>query len=151
MTDTLSHAFRAGNRRTTTWQGHTVYSYVTLSVSEGARVHLTRIASSPVRAQALKVCVDRGDLRANGVLASPIAIWSHTAPETATLEVVGRRARSIDVWNAWSLDGVDSAWLGHAGMLIEGDGHEYTLRCSDGLDSVSFTDLVVQVEIESRG
>ena len=151
MTNTLGHPFRTGNRRKTTWQGRTVYPYVTLSVNEGAKIRLTRVTASPIRAQAVKVSIDKGELRANGVLASTIAVWSHTAPETATLEVVGRRARSIDIWNAWSLDGVDSAWLGYAGMLVEHDGAKHTLRCSDGLGGLSFSDLVVQMEIASGG
>ena len=151
MTDTLVHSFRRGNHRKATWQGHTVHSYLTLSVTDGSRIHVTRLSASPIRAQALKIGVDKGELRANGVLASTVAIWSHSAPETATIDVVGRRARSIDLWNAWSFDGVDSAWLGHAGMLVERRGAEHTLSCSDGLGSVSFTDLVVRVEIDSRG
>ena len=79
------------------------------------------------------------------------AVWTHTAPETVTLEVVGRKARAIEVWNSWSFDGVDSSWVGNAGMLIGSDGATHTLRCSDGMGDPSFDDLVVTITVTSRG
>lgn len=147
---TLAEAFRRGSGHKTEWGGQTVHSLVRLPVQDRTRINLTRLATSDTRAQALKISLDRGELRANGVLAPTIAIWSHTAPDSCTIDVVGKRARSIDIWNSWSLDGVDSAWLGQAGMLLESDGPRHVLRCSDGLGEPSFTDLVVRVEIERR-
>lgn len=151
MTNTLSRSFLAGNGRKIKWQGTTVHSLLQLQVKEGDMVTVTRISSSKTRAQAIKIAVDKGDLRANGVLVPTAAIWTHTSPEHAHLEVVGRRARAIDVWNSWSSDGVDSAWLGNAGMVVESQGQVHTLRCSDGLGEVTFDDLVVALEITSHG
>lgn len=151
MSSSLASAFRSGNSRKTKWQGKTVHSLLQLSVKEGDTINITRVSASGTRAQALKVAVDKGNLRANGVLMSSAAIWTHTSPETASLEVVGRKARSVDIWNSWSFDGVDSAWLGSAGMLIGSDATTHTLRCSDGLGEPSFDDLVVKVTVVSRG
>ena len=142
---TLEAAFRSGNGRRIKHDDQIVHSYLQLGVKEGDHLQVTRLSSSPLRAQALKIAVDKGNLRANGVLMSEAAIWSHTAPEVATLEVVGRRARSIDIWNSWSFDSVDSSWLGNAGILVDGDGPTYRLRCSDGLGDASFDDLVVDL------
>lgn len=147
MTNTLAAAFRAGNGRKMKWQGETVHSFFQLSVKEGDTLEVTRVDASPTRAQALKLAVDKGSLRANGVVVSPLAIWTHTAPEQVTLEVVGRRARSIDIWNSWSFEGVDSSWLGNAGMVVESTNDVHTLRCSDGLDEPTFDDLVVQIVV----
>jgi len=122
-----------------------------LSVKEGDVISVTRVSASSTRAQALKIAVDKGNLRANGLLMTSAAIWTHTSPETATLEVIGRKARSIDVWNSWSFDGVDSSWLGSAGMLIGSDAATHTLRCSDGLAEPTFDDLVVTISVTSNG
>ena len=143
----LAGAFRSGNGRKTKWQGNTVHSLFQLSVKEGDTVEITRLSSSPTRAQALKVAADKGSLRANGVVVSPIAIWTHTSPERVTLEVVGRRTRSIDIWNSWSYDGVDSSWLGSAGMLVESIDDVHRLRCSDGLGEPTFDDLIVEIVV----
>jgi hypothetical protein len=150
VTATLAAAFQRGNSRKTKWQGTTVHSVLRLQVSEGDVLRVSRQASSPARAQALKVATDRGELRANGIVVPVVAIWSHTAPAEAVVEVVGRRTRVVDLWNAWSFQGVDSAWLGNAGMLVESSGDSHLLRCSDGLGRVSFDDLVVHVRHERR-
>lgn len=143
----LAQAFAKGNGRRTKWQGTAVNALIRLDVSTGDRIVVTRVRSSRVRAQALKVAVDRGDLRANGVAVPVVSIWSHTAPEQVELQVVGRRAKSIDVWNAWSFEGVDSAWIGNAGMIVEQEGAARVLRCSDGLGEPTFEDLVVRIEV----
>lgn len=149
MTKTLSQAFATGSGRKVKWHGQTAYSFHQLSVKPGSVIEITRISESATRAQALKLALDRGDLRANGIVAPTLAIWTHNSPIDVSIEVVGKKARSLDIWNSWSFDGVDSSWLGNAGILIEdddeGDGH--ILRCSDGLDDATFNDLVVHVRI----
>lgn len=144
----LADTFARGNGKKARWQGQTVHRVFTLAVNEGDRIEVTRHAASSVRAQALKLAVDRGNLRANGVLIPTAAIWTHTAPETALLEVVGRKARSLDVWNSWSFERVDSAWIGSAGMIVASSGDEHRLQCSDGLGDASFDDLVATIRIQ---
>lgn len=147
MSDSLAGAFSSGGGRKTTWQGLTVESMIEIPVADGDRIKLTRLSSSTVRAQALKLGIDKGELRANGVLMQTAAIWTHTSPIEIHLEVVGRRAKSVDIWNSWSSDGVDSSWLGSAGMLVERTPSCTTLRCSDGLGEPTFDDLIVKLEI----
>ena len=144
---TLEAAFRSGNGRKVKWDGKAVHSFVQVPVKDGDVIEMTRRSASPTRAQALKIAVDRGNLRANGVLIPIAAVWTHTSPETAHFEVVGRRARSVDIWNSWSLDSVDSSWLGNAGMIVEGATPEFTLHCSDGLGDASFDDLVMHIRV----
>jgi hypothetical protein len=147
VTPSLAAAFRSGHGRKVKWQGKVVHSLVHLQAKEGDTIEVARISSSTTRAQALKIAVDKGNLRVNGVLVPEAAIWTHTSPVLAILEVVGRKARSVDIWNSWSFDGVDSSWLGSAGMLVETDSNEHTLRCSDGLGDPTFDDLVVKVVV----
>ena len=120
-------------------------------VSIEARRDVTTGISAADRSQTIKMAVDRGELRANGVVVPTVAVWSHTAPETAELDVVGRRAKSLDIWNSWSFEGVDSSWLGNAGILVESSATGHLLRCSDGLGDPSFDDLVVRIEVQSVG
>ncbi len=143
----LAQSFAKGSGRRTKWQGSTVHSVLKVDVSAGDRIVVERVRSSRVRAQALKLAVDRGDLRANGIAVPVVSIWSHTAPERVEIQVVGRRAKSIDIWNAWSYEGVDSSWIGNAAMLVEREGRGQLLRCSDGLGDPTFDDLVVRLEV----
>ena len=147
MSGSLAAAFRSGNGRKTKWHGQVVHSLFQLAAKDGDTIDITRITASPTRAQALKLAADKGNLRANGVVVSPIAIWTHTSPETVSIQVVGRKVRSVDIWNSWSFDGVDSSWLGSAGMLVESSGQTHALRCSDGLGEPTFDDLVVEIAV----
>lgn len=148
---TLAEALAKGSGRKTKWQGRTVHSFVRIAVTDGDRIVIRRLRASKIRAQALKLAVDRGELKANGLVVSTVAVWSHTAPDTVTLDIVGKRAKSVDIWNAWSHEGVDSSWLGNAGILVESTGDGHLLRCSDGLGEPSFDDLVVRVEVNHVG
>ncbi len=147
MSDSLAVRLRSGDGRRAKVDGVTVYSYLRFAVSDGDRIEVQRVSSSPHRAQALKLAVDRGDLRANGVLTTTAAVWTHTAPETAVLTVAGKRAKSIDIWNAWSLAGVDSSWIGNAGMRVQSRSDVHMISCSDGVGPASFDDLRVRVTI----
>ncbi len=89
---TLAAAFRNGNGRKIKWNDQQVHSFVQVNVKDGDVIEMTRLAASPLRAQALKIAVDKGNLRANGVLVPVAAVWTHTSPETCMFEVVGRRA-----------------------------------------------------------
>ena len=142
----LAQEFGSNNGRKVRWNGKSVHSFLRLDVGDGDKLRLTRLGTSAVRAQALKVEADRGELRANGLILPAIAYWSHTAPDEVEIEIIGKKVRSVDLWNAWSFEGVDSAWLGNAGMIVESEGNAHLLRCSDGVGEASFDDLVVRVE-----
>lgn len=145
----LARLFAKGDNRKATWQSTTIYSYLRFSINPGDTIRLTRQQSSPNRAQALKLALDKGELRANGVLMETAAVWSHSAPSEVTLEVVGRRARSIDIWNAWSLSGVESSWIGNSALTVTSEGTSHIIGCSDGVGSVDFNDLVVRLDLAS--
>lgn len=147
MSTSLASRFRAGNGRKIKWQGNAVYSMVQLGVADGDIIEIARVSASTTRAQGLKLAVDKGNLRANGVLVPTAAVWTHTSPETAALQVVGKRARSVDIWNCWSFAGVDSSWLGNAGILVERAEGYHVLRCSDGLGDPTFDDLVARITV----
>lgn len=143
----LARLFAKGDHRKVTWQSTTIYSYLRFSINHGDTLRLTRLKSSPGRAQALKLELDKGELRANGVLMETAAVWSHSSPSEVTLEVVGKRARSIDIWNAWSLGGVETSWIGNSAMTVNSEGLTHVLGCSDGVGPVNFDDLVMQLDL----
>lgn len=145
----LARLFAKGDHRKAMWDSTKIYSYLRLSINPGDTIRLTRQKSSPSRAQALKLALDKGELRANGVLMETAAVWSHSSPTEVTLEVVGRRARSIDIWNSWSLAGVESSWIGNAAMTVTSEGLSHIISCSDGVGGVDFDDLVVRVDLAS--
>ncbi|MDE0217137.1 MAG: hypothetical protein OXN79_11255 [bacterium] len=122
-----------------------------LAVSEGTRVRVERIAARPDRRQALKLAAEGGQLEADEAVSEIISLWSDTSPTVVELTVRGARARRLEVWNAWDLGGVESAWLGNAGMVVEPSEQHLALHCSDGLGAPSFTDLQVHLSVAPPG
>jgi len=128
------------------WKGHEVQPVLRFPVAAGSMVRVRRLGSSSERAQAVKLAVDQGAMRLARYEGSSIALWSHSAPAEVELEIIGH-ATVLEVWNAWSLDGVDNAWLGNAGIIAESHANGWTLQCSDGVGDPDFSDLVLWLGI----
>lgn len=147
-TTTFTDLFEQTRSDVIDWQGHPVRPVLRFPVSTGSVVRVRRLGSSPMRAQAIKLATDAGQIAVNGVNATSIALWTHTAPVDVELRIDGP-ATSLDVWNAWSLDGVANAWLGNSGIIVEEHANGHTLQCSDGVGEPDFSDLVVWIGIQS--
>lgn len=145
---TLSDQFADG-AETVVHRGRDVRPLLRLAVSEGTRVRIERIAARPDRRQALKLAAVNGLLEANEAVSEVISLWSDTSPTEVELTVLGAQVRRLEVWNAWDLGGLESAWLGNAGMIVETDERHLALHCSDGLGPPSFTDLQIHLSVAS--
>lgn len=147
---TLSDQFADG-AETVVHRGRDVRPLLRLAVSEGTRVRIERIAARPDRRQALKLAAVNGLLEANEAVSEVISLWSDTSPTEVELTVLGAQVRRLEVWNAWDLGGLESAWLGNAGMIVETDERHLALHCSDGLGPPSFTDLQIHLSVAQPG
>lgn len=145
---TLSEMFEQTESNAIEWRDHVVRAVVRLPVRDGDILRLRRLGSSRERAQAIKLALNSGSLRVNGLASQTLAIWSHTAPEEVEIQVEGRRAATLDVWNAWSLDGVDNSWLGNAGIIVQDHAGGHTMQCSDGVGDPDFADLVIWIGVQ---
>lgn len=145
---TLSDWFADG-AESVMYDGREVRPLLRLAVSEGTRVRVRRIAARPDRRQALKLAAVDGQLEVDEAVSEIISLWSDTSPAAVELTVLGARARRLEVWNAWDLGGVESAWLGNAGLIVAPEEQYLALHCSDGLGSPSFTDLEVHLSVAS--
>ena len=149
-TPTLSDQFADG-AETVVHRGRDVRPLLRLAVSEGTKVRIERIAARPDRRQALKLAAVNGLLEANEAVSEVISLWSDTSPNEVELTVLGAQVRRLEVWNAWDLGGLESAWLGNAGMIVETDERHLALHCSDGLGPPSFTDLQIHLSVAQPG
>ncbi|WP_419925883.1 hypothetical protein [Candidatus Poriferisocius sp.] len=148
MTGPMALSDRFADGAETVWHdGREVRPLLRLAVSEGTRVRVERIAVRPDRRQALKLAAVDGLLGVDEAVAEIISLWSDTSPAAVELTVLGDRARRLEVWNAWDLGGVESAWLGNAGMVVEPGENHLSLHCSDGLGPPAFTDLQVRLSV----
>ncbi len=147
---TLSDQFADG-AEIVSHAGRDVRPLLRLAVSEGTRVRVQRIAARPDRRQALKLAAVNGQLEVNDATAEIIALWSDTSPAEVELTVLGAKVRRLEVWNAWDLGGLETAWLGNAGMIVEPAEQHLALHCSDGLGPPSFTDLHVHLSVAQPG
>lgn len=149
-TPTLSDLFADG-AETVEHRGHDVRPLLRLAVSEDTRVRVQWIAARPDRRQALKLAAVNGQLQVNDAAAEIITLWSDTSPVEVELTVLGARARRLEVWNAWDLGGLETAWLGNAGIIVEPSERYLSLHCSDGLGPPSFSDLQVRLSVAQPG
>ena len=129
--------------------GRDVRPLLRLAVSEGTKVRVERIAARPDRRQALKLAAVNGLLEVNEATSEIVTLWSDTSPTQVELTVLGAQTRRLEVWNAWDLGGLESAWLGNAGMIVVPRERYLALHCSDGLGPPSFTDLEVLLSVAS--
>ncbi|MHA7683083.1 hypothetical protein [Cupriavidus sp. PET2-C1] len=56
----------------------------------------------------------------------------------------------MKAWNVWRVDGVIQAWIGNAGMIVEGNAEKIKFRCSDGTSEPEFDDFIALLMIESK-
>ena len=45
------------------------------------------------------------------------------------------------------MGGVDTSWIGNAGIVTKSSAEGEILQCSDGFDHASFSDLVVRISV----
>ncbi len=126
---------------------HEVRPLLLLAVDANSRIKVQRIAARTDRRQAIKLAAVNGTLEAAGVTSEVISLWSDTSPETVELLVHGSQVRRVEVWNAWDLGGLETAWVGNAGIILESAEKHLTLHCSDGIGEPSFSDLVVRIAV----
>jgi hypothetical protein len=112
-------------------------------------VVIERLSVASPRPQAVKLAVNSGVMDVNGYRGPEIALWSHNSPEISEIRIRGAGASLLEVWNAWSMGGVDTSWVGNAGIVTKAIPEGEILQCSDGFDIPSFSDLVVQISIAS--
>ena len=144
---TLSEAFAESGSDTITHRGRVVKALVRLPVRDGATVEVYRRFASDDRPQGLKLAPDAGSLLVNDVEAPSVVLWSTTAPDKVTLTVRGD-ATTLDVWNCWSMGGVDTSWVGNAGIVTKNTAAGMVLRCSDGIGEADFSDLEIEIAVE---
>lgn len=145
---TLSELFLEQDSDTINHRGRVVKALVRVPVRKGSVVTVSRRQATTDRPQGLKIGVDTGNLEVNGVEAPAVVLWSTTAPDKVELTVTGEGATSIDVWNCWSMGGVDSAWIGNAGMVTKATATGMVLRCSDGIGPADFSDLEIELSVD---
>ena len=139
--------FEDSNSDTITHRGKIIRAIVRIPVSDGSLVVVNRLSIASPRLQAVKLALNTGVMDVNGYRGPEVALWSHNSPETSEIRIRGVGATLLEVWNAWSMRGVDTSWIGNAGIVTKSTSEGEILQCSDGLDIPSFTDLVVQISI----
>lgn len=144
---TLGELFASQNTDTVHHRGRIVKAVVRIPVTDACTVTVIRHQVTPERPQCLKLGLNSGVLDVNGHRAPTVALWSTTSPETVTLTVRGENATALEAWNAWSMGGVDNAWVGNAGIVTKSTAAGTILRCSDGVGEPDFSDLEIEIQV----
>jgi hypothetical protein len=144
----LSELFDEAGSDTINHRGRIVKAVVRVPVRDGAVVKVLRKQVGADRPQGLKLALNDGVLDINTLQARSVVLWSTTSPDEVSLAVRGSSATTLELWNCWSMGGVDTSWIGNAGIVTKTTATGMVLRCSDGIGPAEFSDLEVEVAVE---
>ncbi len=144
---TISELLEESGSDTISYRGRVVRALVRIPVKDGSLVKVKRESVNSPRLQALKISVNKGAVDINGHREPVISLWSHTSPEEVEFTVRGREVSVLEVWNAWSMGGVDTSWIGNSGIVTKTSAEGQQLQCSDGIGQATFSDLVATIEV----
>ena len=144
---TISELLEESGSDTISYRGRVVRALVRIPVKDGSLVKIKRESVNSPRLQALKISVNKGAVDINGHREPVISLWSHTSPEEVEFTVRGREVSVLEVWNAWSMGGVDTSWIGNSGIVTKTSAKGQQLQCSDGIGQATFSDLVATIEV----
>ena len=131
--------------------GVTVHNSFRHTVMRGSRVHIRRLAATTSAVQGLRVKLLKGGfLRVNNQRSKEVVLWADTSPED--LEILcapSTETAEFIAWNCWrDAKGIMQAWIGDAGIVIEGSDNTFLLRCSAGYHRFSPTDLDIELRFQ---
>ena len=144
---TISELLEESGSDTISYRGRVVRALVRIPVKDGSLVKVKRESVNSPRLQALKISVNKGAVDINGHREPVISLWSHTSPEEVEFTVRGREVSVLEVWNAWSMGGVDTSWIGNCGIVTKTSAKGQQLQCSVGIGQATFSDLVATIEV----
>ena len=144
---TISELLEESGSDTISYRGRVVRALVRIPVIDGSLVKVKRESVNSPRLQALKISVNKGAVDINSHREPVISLWSHTSPEEVEFTVRGREVSVLEVWNAWSMGGVDTSWIGNSGIVTKSSAQGQQLQCSDGIGQATFSDLVATIEV----
>ena len=144
---TTSELFEESGSATISYRGRVVKALVRIPVRDGSVVRVKRESVNSPRLQAVKLSVNKGVVDINGFREPVISLWSHTSPEEVEFTVRGNEASVLEVWNGWSMGGVDTSWIGNSGIVTKTSSNGQLLQCSDGIGQATFSDLVATIEV----
>lgn len=133
------------------FDGRTVHIVYKRPIQPGDHIQVDFLSSRPDRVQGINLRTKGGLLEAGGVRSSAISLWLDTAPPSSDVQCIKPpRDGLLMVSNQWRRpDGVEDEWTNNAGMVIEDHNTPVVLRCSDGVGSPNFDDLVVALRFGS--
>ena len=144
---TTSELFEESGSDTISYRGRVVKALVRIPVRDGSVVRVKRESVNSPRLQAVKLSVNKGVVDINGFREPVTSLWSHTSPEEVEFTVRGNEASVLEVWNGWSMGGVDTSWIGNSGIVTKTSSNGQLLQCSDGIGQATFSDLVATIEV----
>ena len=105
--------------------------FVVVGTATDTTITVSRSSATAARPQGLVLDADH-ELDVGGVKATRIVLWSDTAPETTT--VVTGEAGELRIWNVWRDGDLTQAWHAAASLIVDDEGDDLGLSCTDGHD-----------------
>ncbi len=149
----LADRFRTTRATRLIVDGRQVHSAYALPVAGGSMLNVRKRHITGARPQSLRLAA-AVDLVANGRRSRDLVLRGATLPSRADIIVDAAEPTIVYLWNTWTIDHTEHAWLGNAGLLVETDltgvNPIVRLQCSDGVGAAAFDDLCLDIEIAPR-
>ncbi len=139
----LGELFRRSRGAAVEHHGRTVHPIFEREFEEETSVTV-RLESLRARPEGICLKIANGSFIINEQKLTEAVLWTDTAPPEVAIVCRPKGKALLKIWNTWKDEhGVQHAWIGNSGMLVEHSGERVCLRCSDGIGGVDFDDLTV--------
>jgi len=117
-----------------------------------AQVQLKWVSTHSNLKQGIKIKLDKGDISVEGKKYQFIVLWQDTSPNIVNFTCLPKKKNSVlKIWNVWEIDGIEQAWVGDAGIVIDQTQTDlFRLNCSNGVDGPNFNDLIFEVFVSKE-
>jgi hypothetical protein len=150
MEPSLGELFRRSRGAPIEYRGRRVQAIFEHPLESEDIIHI-QLQSLRERPQGVCIKIVIGTLLVNAQRLNETVLWTDTAPASVRLVCQPKGKAVLKIWNTWKDEqGVQHAWIGNSGMLVETSPERVRFRCSDGIGDVDFNDLTVLLTFESR-
>lgn len=149
MEEALSSIFMRTKGNPINFNGETVVAIMEIEIRKPRTVFsIRRLGATNDRVQGLALKAVSGQIVVDGSRDGypEIILWSDTSPDAVEIEVLSKFGSTLKIWNVWKSTFGMNAWVGNAGIHICRLDGKMTLKCSDGVGEVNFSDYVVVLE-----
>jgi len=146
---TLSEKFQDSMGSSIEIDGKTTSPIYLAEVFEDSQILLKWVGTDSNVKQGIRLKIESGLIHVNNLESPAITLWEDTCPNEISILLKPQSPSILKIWNVWSIDGLEQAWVGNAGLTVKNENDDTVcLFCSDGLGEVDFNNLIFKISFK---